>query len=465
MRATQSGIAFWFPRIGFELGSRHCLSSSPDGKWTFTFNPRDATSRINTGEVMTFSFRTAIAAAVRNQLSSLKSQTKRLHKSSSRVFGVEQTIDVCREAIAVANGFRNWVEVQNLSNSLGRDNSAPFWTIYDRNPHHEAYLEALWQSDIEMSESRPVIVLGKVEHAVDPAVCLWAEEISARKVPGVVVVDTDQVTLQKTHLWSAVKRLGLAEMFQRFRVIDARDVSIPLAITANARAWCDAIVGAMSPEDRKVLQDSNVDVHFENLLQWYGAQRAHDEKNGFDSYVVDQALLYLRDPSVLNTEDMADESYLKRHFKEDAPKFPKEAIKRLSDLGRGVCEIVSGVGILLRSEARHRPTVVLCDSNKPTSIAIANLVRDMYYSEFITARAIRPFLFCSITSPEALPHMIHFGNETVLVTGETSSGSPLWNTYATRSPAFVTAYGDEIQVSGKAISIETSTTETGIATK
>ena len=65
-----------------------------------------------TGEKVTM--RTALAAAVRNQLKSLNSQTRRLHKSSARVFGAEVPFDVCREVIAVANGYRNWQEVEAL---------------------------------------------------------------------------------------------------------------------------------------------------------------------------------------------------------------------------------------------------------------------------------------------------------------------------------------------------------------
>lgn len=429
------------------------LVQQPGWEMDRHFQPSRCDPRINIGEAMEFSFRTAIAAALRNQLTSLKSQTKRLHRASARVFGTEHSIDVCREAIAVANGFRNWNEVQNLSSSLGRDSSAPAWAIHNRNPHHEAHVEALWQTDVEMSPNRPVIILGQVEYAVDPAVCLWSEQISARKVPGVVAIDTDQATLQKTHLWSAVKRLGLTDIFQRFRVIDARDVSVPLALTGNARAWCDAILGAMSPEDRKVLHDRNVVAHFEHLLQWYGASRANDEKDGFDSYVVEQAVCPLR-TGMLNTNQMPDHSYLKSHFADDAPHFPKDEIGRLLDLVGEVCGIVSGVGVLLRSEARHRPAVVLFDSNKPSSTAIATLIRDMYYTEFIESRQIRPFLYCSTKRLESLPHMLHFGSETVLVTGDTSSELPLWNSHATRSPVFVTALENEIQVSGKSVEID-----------
>ncbi len=68
---------------------------------------------------MDFSFLKALGASVRGQVSSLKAQSKRLHAASAKTFGQTYSIEICRDAVAVANGYRNWEEVSKLAANIG----------------------------------------------------------------------------------------------------------------------------------------------------------------------------------------------------------------------------------------------------------------------------------------------------------------------------------------------------------
>ncbi len=410
---------------------------------------------------MDFSFLKALAATVRGQVSSLKSQTKRLQAASLEVFGQPYPIEVCRTAVAIANGYRNWGEVQNLANNVGQDRTLPAWHIKTRSDAHQACLMALVETDVEMSDSFPVVVLGDCEHAAIPAVCLWIEQISMRKVPGVIVIDTTEVTFQKTHLGVAVKALGLKDLVHRFRVIDARGPCVPLAMTATPMQWTRGISEAFSDEQWQLLEDSNVRVHFEYLIAALHQERS-GERNGEElgPYLLDTVCSILQNPSFvrshlpdLATAKDAISDYLHNRFEQDAARFPREALEAFTRVVLATRDRLSDVGVLLSKEALHRPTVVLCNGDDPVSMVVASLVRGMYYDRFVSERSIRPLLYCGAPDRKTLPKMLHFGAETVLFTGERDMRSPIWNSYRTKCPVFVTADSDSIVVSGKLASL------------
>lgn len=406
---------------------------------------------------MDFSFLKALAGSARSQVSNLKSQSKRLHDISPEVFGQSFSKQVCNEAVARSNGFRNWREVESLASNIGVDRSLPAWHIHSRNKLHEICLHALIETDVEVSEMRPVIALGDILHASIPAVCLWAEQISARKVPGVIAIDTSISTFQKTPIGIAAKKLGLADIVQKFRVIDAREPSVALALSGTAREWRDAIKAGLSNSDQKVLEDSNVLAIFEHLVQGYGDIRNRDsgQSGVYDSYVLEQAARALRSPVAVNFSQFggASKHYLEKYFKQDAPHFPVAETSQLVTLIDCLAKVISSVGVLLRHETLHRPTVVLFNSDNPVSVVIATLVHAMYYNRFISDRAIRPLLYCSTEKRNSLPSMLNFGSETVVLNGETDMRAPIWDTHSTRNPVFVSTEDDGIRVSGKWISL------------
>ena len=421
---------------------------------------------------MDFSFLKALAASVRSQVSSLKSQSKRLHTASLKLFGQAYPIEVCREAVAVANGYRSWREVQNLAANVGQDKSLPAWHIHNRTDLHEACLKALIQTDVEMSESHPVVMLGPLENAALPAVCLWIEQISHRKVPGCIVIETNEATFQKTHVGQAAKALGLADLFQRFRVIDAREPSIALAMTGTAMEWIDALSEAFTEEQWKKLESTNVRVHFEYLIAELARQRgAADGYSDFGSYVLGTACTVLRNPGIIynqlhhhDKEKGSRYDFLETRFEQDVMSCPRETLDAFIEVVEATQARLSDVGILLQFESLHRPTVVLCNTEDRVSMVLARLVRGMYLNRFVSDRSIRPLLFCGISDKPTLPKLLEFGTETVMLNGETDMRSPIWNTYRTSSPLFVTAAADSLIVSGKLATIQPALSQTAKST-
>lgn len=411
---------------------------------------------------MELSFLKAIAASVRGQTSSLKNQAKRLHTSSSKLFGTAYPLATCQEAVAVANGYRNWLAIEKLARTVGQDRSLPQWHIHHRSALHETFVKALVETDSEMSMLRPTVILGDVSHASLAAVCLWAEQISVRSVPGVVVIDTKERTFQKTPVGRAAAKLGMADMFQDFRIIDARLPSIALALTASPSQWIDALAGGLSRSDIAVLNDSKALVRLTRLMhliaytEW--TDYWDDTSGPVSSDILIKAAHLLAHPAAIGNllhtvEPSERESHwyhaLARNAERNDFVFPPAEFANLLALIQKIGEVASGVGIVYQQESLHRPTVVLCDSDNPASMVLATLVSGMYYHPFAADRGHRPLLYVSTQNSDALPHLLHFGNESIVCNGQTDCHAPVWNSYQTRSPLFIESSEDGILVSGK----------------
>lgn len=407
---------------------------------------------------MELSFLKAIAASVRGQTSSLKKQAKRLHTSSSQLFGTAYPMETCQEAVAVANGYRNWLAIEKLARTVGQDRSLPQWHIHHRSALHESFVKALVETDSEMSMLRPTVILGDVSHASLAAVCLWAEQISVRSVPGVVVIDTKERTFQKTPVGRAAAKLGMADMFQDFRIIDARLPSIALALTASPSDWIDALAGGLPRSDMKALNDSKALVRLTRLMHLIAYTDWGDSTGPVSADMLAKAAHLLAHPAsignLLHTVEPSEREghwyhALARNAERNDFNFPPAEFASLLALIQQIGEVASGVGVVYQQESLRRPTVVLCDSDNPASMVLATLVSGMYYHPFAVDRAQRPLLYVSTQNSEALPHLLHFGSESIVCNGQTDCHAPVWNSYQTISPLFIESSEDGILVSGK----------------
>ena len=405
---------------------------------------------------MEWSFLKALSATVRGQVSSLKSQSKRLHAASANIFGQTFPIDTCKEAVAVANGYRNWREVSNLAMVTGQDRSTPTWKIQYRSELHEAMLKAFVETDLHVSDLRPVVLLGSNGTTAKPAVCLWAEQISAMRAPGVVVIDTMCRTFQSTEIGMAARVLGLGDLFQRFRVIDAREPSIPSAITATTRQWLAALQSGLSQDELERLTESRVLVHFELLLDMFGAKRVQSGREDFDFYAVDQALKALRVPSMIkahmDSQEMREgpgREYLADNFLNDSKFFDHAVVEKLSQMIEQTAQRISSHGVVLSLEALHRPTIVLCDARDPISMVVATLVSSMYCNRHPDHWGMLPVLYWGAAGSEQLPALLGSGANAIIAVEGCDARAALWSGKVTREPVFVTAEEDGIVVSGK----------------
>ncbi len=413
---------------------------------------------------MEFSFLKALAASVRNQASSLKRQSKLLHAASNRIFGTAYPLDTCRQAVAVANGYRNWKEVEGLARSAGQDRSQPRWCIEHRDDLHESCLKALVETDSEITRQRATVVLGDTADASIPAVCLWAEQISMRKVPGVIVIDTLEATFQKTPIGVAARKLGLAELFQDFRVIDARQPSIPLALTSSADQWIQALAAGLDRADWDVLQQSKAVVRLDRVMRLISHVEDPSWGDELSCQTLEKAVRFMRSPDTIGAFlDRVDEkerstswwyTALRQNYENNAFKFPVGEFGRLCSLIETVNAATSSVGTALLNETRYRPAVVLCDSTKPASMVIATLIGSMFAMATVDPlkhESTRPLLYCSTQAPATLPYLFGAGNESVVVIGESDCHAPVWKLLST--PLFIETSPGEIVVSGKAAQI------------
>lgn len=189
---------------------------------------------------MSLSLIRGLTASVISNVSSLKRQSKRLHKYSNEVFGQSFTLEQCQEAIAKANGFYKWSDVTDLAGKFSSDKSSPFWTIKTRNDVHESVLAALVRVNMDINAEHPVVITGDKESALI-GTCLWLEAISLRKLPGLILVETDNLTVEDTEIGKAFMSLGKDEEFSRFRVIDARQKNLAVSISTTVRDWVWAV--------------------------------------------------------------------------------------------------------------------------------------------------------------------------------------------------------------------------------
>lgn len=318
----------------------------------------------------------------------------------------------------------------------GQDQSIPFWHLQTRNDAHELILNALVETEVNLNENGPIALLGgNANETAATALCLWAEAISARRVPGLILVNTSGRTLQDTALGGAISLLGLNEFFAKIRVIDAREKTLPVSIHATPRGWARVITGLLSAEDEKAFESTGALHLFEQAAMAYGAVgrwvATDDRYVPFE--VIEKAarllvnldvhaphlIEFLSEPD--RTSLVLDIKRYKDYVLQDGMRCIQHIIESMS--GRGI-----SLGRLLWQESLHRPTVVVFNQNDQASAVIAGAVHEMYYWRHVRDRSVRPIFYFSDDDPAAaaVPRMLCFGTETVIANGSLSRDDPIW---------------------------------------
>ena len=404
---------------------------------------------------MDLPFLKALTAAVRDQATSLKKQANRLHKLSPDIFGQQFTLEQCQEGVARANGYRHWREIVRLAQKTGLDRSLPAWHILSRNNLHERVLSALVTCDVELCQERPTIVLGELPDSAPVATCLWAEQMSLRRVPGIALIDTSMPSLQDTPVWTAAQQLGFTEIFDSFRVIDARAPNIPMVIEATPREWCFAVNAVLTPTERGEFENNGARVLFERFMD--ASLRARRDGSGSDEILIDASTAYyvanlLTSPEYIGVPSHLDKpasDSLEHDIHKYGPRMNRDLARRVANLLGEVGQTIDSKGLILRHESMYRPVVVLFDQTRPTSVVIAALIHAMFYWRFVSVRAIRPILYVGAENTTAIPNFLDFGSETVIANGVRDGRDPTWDNVCLRHGFFVEASRTTITVSGK----------------
>ena len=393
---------------------------------------------------MDLSFVRAFIASSRDHLDGLKRQAKRLQTTSESIFGQTYQLSVCQEAIARANGYKGWGEVAKLLARVGRDRKLPFWHLTSRNDAHLSVLAALNTLEIETRDSRAVAFLGERVDAALPALCLWAEEISYRKVPGLILVETSSPTINDTLLWGAVTELELDGTFKGFRFVDTRQRQIDLAISATARWWFFSVLSSMEEREREAFRKSGVANVFEAAIRNYaregGRPAEHDDLIGIE--YVQKAARLIANPSryvqvmLDRLEGFEHDSFAidTKKYLENVPRFLTESFAFLAD---DLEKRYARLGIVLDHEAKSRPTVVLFSRQDKVSHLLAAAIQGMYSCLSVQGRDCRPVLYYSESEPGWFPEILLQSPKRILVDGSTSSTGAQWDTYGTKDALLV----------------------------
>jgi hypothetical protein len=369
---------------------------------------------------MAISLIRSLTASVTRNVSTLKRDAKRLQKHSMAVFGTEYPLSTCQRAVAVSRGFKSFAEVENLVRRLGIDKNIPFWTILSRNDAHQEVLSALYQLEIQLTENGPVVFTGKQEAAILPALVLFLEEMSAKRKPGLIMIETDAAAAQDTHVFAAVEKLGFGEMFAGFRSLDLRDKNLPVALDTEARCWVSSLCGILPPEmERQLRQDG-----WTRRLELAAYENAKSRSQVFGSedfqaipfYSVNMAASVLAQGVTWPMDEQSDYRVSKSG---DLPSaLDQEAKKRVIGVIRTLDERNFRVGVSGEHESRERPYLVLFSRNDPASEVLAGVIHSYFYWRQTSERERRPpILFVSDGETPYASRLLCFGSHTAIVNG------------------------------------------------
>ena len=408
---------------------------------------------------MAISLIRSLTASVMRNVSALKRDAKRLQKHSQHVFGVEYSLKVCQHAMAVSRGFRSLGDVEHLAQRLGMDKSAPFWTIVARNDAHQNVLDALYRLNIEYTENGPLVFAGEQHHSMLPSLVLFLEQMSFKKLPGLIIVETEVSSIQDTLLFDAVRTLGVEEIFDGFRSVDLREKNLPVSISTEARWWVKAITDILPREVQTALQRCG----WEDALAVSAYEKAKSRNQIRSSAdfepipfcsVKEAAfqLLFGNSWPLWISEDAAWQT-------SEIGKLPPEIQAQNKHI---IHELINelerrnfGLGLSCEHESRWRPYVIFFSRNDSASEVLAGAIRS-YFSWRQDRDHRSPVLYISDGTKPYAPRFLGFGEHSAVVNGleEVPSGDGPGEFYGYKNALKIVGGPDGLQYMGKRVTLE-----------
>jgi hypothetical protein len=328
----------------------------------------------------------SLSTAIGNNLTSLKRQSKRLHKASPRIFGKEYPLTVCQEAVAAAHGLPSWLHVGKLLARAGIDREKPFWHQDGRNDRHQQLLHAIYTLELSALTNDAVIVRGDINSSLEVGLCLWLEEMSSRQRPGLLLIETDAEAIQDTPVWQAAQSLGQNQLLDQFRFIDTRERRLPGALLMDPISWAEAVECGLPDSMRHISTKSWFRTFCELAILVYGYEYHANNPSlaGMPAGLLKHVAMLLKHPDLflvnflkllsstnrINTR--ADSFEVDMHlFLQDCPADVRD---ELCTIMTSMADIIALEGVDLIRETRHRPTVVLFCRSNPVSVALASTI-------------------------------------------------------------------------------------------
>lgn len=365
---------------------------------------------------MALSLIRGLSASVFRNLASLKRDAKRLQKNSQQIFGAAYPLSTCQQAIAVSRGFKSFADIERLGARLGFTRNDPFWTIQSRGDTHQQVLEALYRLELEVSEMGPLVFLGEQGNAILPALVLFFEEMSHRKVPSLLLVETEAQSVQDTVVATAIGELGFDETFEGFRSLDLRETALPVSLHANARHWISSIVSAL-PKNFQQELTSGWDQRAEQGA--LGDAEARNQLLGTGDY---RTIPFY---SVRTGVAVANSALRRRSWRRGGDEISDGNVSQvaLDEVARLVDQLDArefSAGVSVQHESLRRPYVALFSRDDPASVVLASVLHSLYSDRYAKPelRDSHPVvLYVSDRGVPYAPSCLRFGNHTLVVNG------------------------------------------------
>lgn len=408
-----------------------------------------------------------ISAAILKNVSSVKKQASRLHKSSERVFGQQHSLSQCQEAVAVANGFRSWKDVMNVAKRFSSSNEEPFWHLTERNDFQEKYLKTILQTRLSEVYLKPLLITGDLREAAELGTAQWFERMSFEKLPGLMLVDTQQRHLEDTFAGKSIQKMQIEDVMMRCRVIDARESVLNVAITANHEYWYQSIIAQMpSIGTLETLQKSLQLNALEVMLEAIGRAKQINRLGWLELHEV--SIFLLDNNGFINrfydnkTEiTFKEEVELLRAARQEIMdnKEVRLTVTILKTIIDSLYDKEFSSGISIDHESKHIPTIVLFDSYDVASSLLAGVVLQMYERFYIPTDLTapkerqRPILFYS---EHHSPRLIcrYIGHGTIFVSSALNRNSPIWKDNGVFNLLVTEAKDGYVSYAGRKIMVE-----------
>ncbi|WP_186143702.1 hypothetical protein [Burkholderia gladioli] len=408
---------------------------------------------------MAISLIRGLTASVVRNVSALKRDAKRLQKHSQLVFGNEYPLKVCQHAVAVSRGFRSLADAENLAQRLGMEKDAPFWTIRHRNDAHQGVLGALCRLNLEYTENGPIVFMGEQKHSVLPALVLFLEQMSFKKLPGLILMETEASVFEDTILFNEVKKLEVEGILEGFRSLDLRDRNLPVALDTAARWWVRALTDVLPKELQTELQRSGWGMGLE--VSAYENARSRRQGFGSDEFAaipfdsVKEAAYQLARGHSWPSWISEGASWKTSEIGTPPPTLGRESKNVVLKIIEALDARNFRLGVSSEHESRWRPYVVLFSRNDPSSEVLAGVVHS-YFSWRQDRDQRSPILYVSDGTTPYAPGLLCFGEHTSVVNGlatiPTGDGPGEFYGYKNALKAVGTA--DGLQFMGRRVSFD-----------
>jgi hypothetical protein len=190
---------------------------------------------------------------------------------------------------------------------------------------------------------------------------------------------------------------------------------VQLAITTSPFSWTRSLLNALPVDTANLLESTGVRHILETMLDSHLGLVEADESGTkkYDSLSINQveksvARIAADHPSI--PYELKSDQEFSHSFNKYIPGRPLPEVMALRNLVKNMQKKGMCLGRVISSETPHRPAIVLFDSDKPETLAIASAIHSLYYWRYVSYRnrgiKTRPVLYFADSSNTDMPQFL-----------------------------------------------------------